>query len=101
MQTKGEASMEFDVTEWKNNMDRDYRKTRMNIDRDSSRKSDSKLPNYFSFGSGVARTFRQGDRKGHAKRGTAEVVSYPQNNSNGNRNNDISMKDMEEALNIK
>lgn len=84
--------MEFDVTEWNNNMARVDRKTRVNKDKSSSRIPDSKLPNYFSFGSGVARTFRGGGKK---------VVSDHQSNSNRNRNKDISMKDVEEALNIK
>lgn len=92
--------MECSVTEWKNNMDRDDVKTKLSKDGTSSRKPDSKLPNYFSFGSGVARGFRGGVSKRHGMHGRAQVVSDHQNNLNGNRNKDISMKDMEEALNI-
>ncbi|KAK4323850.1 hypothetical protein Pmani_005490 [Petrolisthes manimaculis] len=94
MQSKEQSRMEFDEPEWKNDVDKDDTETKLQKDGISSNKPISKMPNYFSFGSGVTRGFRG---VSHGVRGRAVVSNY-QKNSNKNRNNDINMKDIEEAL---
>ncbi|KAK3885714.1 hypothetical protein Pcinc_010100 [Petrolisthes cinctipes] len=95
MQTKEQSRMEFDEPEWrKNDMDKDDTETKLQKDGISSKKPISNIPNYFSFGSGVTRGFRG---VSHGVRGRAVVSNY-QKNSNKNRNYDINMKDIEEAL---